>query len=96
MFWGSLQSHQPLDLVILFLGTNDCKSIFHASPRVIAAGMEKPYFQEVADRNGCLFLDAAKVAAVSRLDQLHLDEDGHRAVAESLFQLISDYFHQKA
>lgn len=143
----SLQSHQPLDLVILFLGTNDCKSIFHASPQVIAAGMENlcstvsrfayrdgtaapkilvispvhigadvenspysaydtessqksrklaPYFQEVADRNGCLFLDAAKVAAVSRLDQLHLDEDGHRAVAESLFQLISDYFHQKA
>ena len=32
----ALQSHRPLDLVILSLGTNDCKSIFHASPRVIA------------------------------------------------------------
>lgn len=36
----SLQSHQPLDLVILFLGTNDCKCIFPASPRVIASGVE--------------------------------------------------------
>lgn len=37
----ALQSHQPLDLVILSLGTNDCKGMFSASPRVIAAGMER-------------------------------------------------------
>ena len=37
----ALQSHRPLDLVILSLGTNDCKSIFHASPRVIARGVER-------------------------------------------------------
>ena len=37
----ALQSHKPLDLVILFLGTNDCKAHFHASPRVITKGMEK-------------------------------------------------------
>ena len=36
----ALQSHKPLDLVILFLGTNDCKAHFHASPRVITKGME--------------------------------------------------------
>lgn len=36
----ALQSHRPLDLVILSLGTNDCKSHLHASPRVIANGME--------------------------------------------------------
>ena len=36
----ALQSHKPLDLVILFLGTNDCKAHFHASPRVITMGME--------------------------------------------------------
>lgn len=35
----ALQSHKPIDLVILSLGTNDCKSIFHASPRVIGKGM---------------------------------------------------------
>lgn len=143
----SLQSHQPLDLVILFLGTNDCKSIFHASPRVIASGLENlcntiqrfayrdgtpapkilivspvpigediensqftsydlassqkssqlaPHFQAVADRNGCLYLDAAGIARASELDQLHLDADGHRAVAESLYHMITDYFQSKA
>lgn len=35
----SLQSHKPLDLVILSLGTNDCKSYFHAAPATIARGM---------------------------------------------------------
>ena len=33
----ALQRHQPLDLVILSLGTNACKGMFSASPRVIAA-----------------------------------------------------------
>lgn len=36
----ALQSHKPLDLVILSLGTNDCKAHFAASPRVIAKGVE--------------------------------------------------------
>ena len=37
----ALQSHRPLDLVILFLGTNDCKSFLCASPAVIARGAER-------------------------------------------------------
>ena len=37
----SLQSHRPLDLVILSLGTNDCKFLFSANERVIAKGLEK-------------------------------------------------------
>lgn len=37
----SLHSHRPLDLVILSLGTNDCKCLFNANPRVIAKGLEK-------------------------------------------------------
>lgn len=36
-----LRSHRPLDLVILSLGTNDCKTHFNATPRVIAKGAEK-------------------------------------------------------
>lgn len=36
----ALQSHKPLDLVILSLGINDCKAHFHATPKVIAKGME--------------------------------------------------------
>lgn len=35
-----LQSHKPLDLVILALGANDCKAYFHVPPKMIAKGME--------------------------------------------------------
>ena len=37
----SLQSHRPLDLVILSLVTNDCKSLNGANERIIAKGLEK-------------------------------------------------------
>lgn len=36
-----LQSHQPLDLVILMLGTNDTKAIYNAPVQEIARGMEE-------------------------------------------------------
>ena len=35
-----LESHSPIDTVILMLGTNDCKSVYNASPRVIGRGIE--------------------------------------------------------
>lgn len=35
-----LESHSPLDLVVIMLGTNDCKTRYQASPEVIAKGME--------------------------------------------------------
>lgn len=139
----ALQSHQPLDLVILSLGTNDCKTLFAASPRVVGASLDRlcctvtqfpyrdggpvpklllvsplhigmdianshfpsfdtgsaiksrqlaPYVQEVARQHNALFLDAAQVAAPSELDQLHMDAQGHQALAQALFRVISDYF----
>ena len=36
-----LESHNPVDLVILMLGTNDCKTYYHASAEVIGLGIEK-------------------------------------------------------
>ena len=36
----SMLSHKPLDLVILSLGTNDTKTYFNLTPRLIAKGME--------------------------------------------------------
>ena len=134
----ALQSHRPLDLVILMLGTNDCKSIFHASPRIIARGAERlletirdfPYgiglhapkvllvspilmgprvgeseyvtfdnasgervrglakeLAASAERYGCAFFDAATVAGPGP-DQLHMDADSHRALAEALAPLV--------
>ena len=35
----AVDTHLPLDLVIIMLGTNDCKKIFNASPMEIANGI---------------------------------------------------------
>ena len=34
-----LETHAPADLLLLMLGTNDCKTIFKASAKAIASGM---------------------------------------------------------
>ena len=36
-----LESHAPLDLVTVMLGTNDCKTVYGASAEVIGKGIEK-------------------------------------------------------
>lgn len=36
-----LESHAPLDEVVLMLGTNDCKSYYNVSAKVIAKGMKR-------------------------------------------------------
>lgn len=36
-----LESHAPLDLVTVMLGTNDCKTVYGASAEVIGKGVEK-------------------------------------------------------
>lgn len=36
-----LESHGPIDKLILMLGTNDCKTLYKASPRVIGFGIER-------------------------------------------------------
>ncbi len=135
---AALRTHRPLDLVILSLGGNDCKSIFNANARTITRGMgvlvnivkkfdygpdscvpqillispihmgpniansifetfneesaEKvkqlaSLYEDLAARTGCGFLDAAKVAGPGS-DQLHMDGENHRALAEALVPVI--------
>ena len=36
-----LESHSPLDMVVLMLGTNDCKPVYNADAEVIASGIER-------------------------------------------------------
>ncbi len=35
-----LEAHSPIDIVVLMLGTNDCKTLYQADAEEIAAGME--------------------------------------------------------
>lgn len=36
-----LESHNPIDIIVLMLGTNDCKTVFAVSGTVIGKGIEK-------------------------------------------------------
>ena len=139
----ALQSHRPLDLVIVSLGTNDCKVLFHANERIIANALEQlialirtypygegypipqilvvspihigleiekapfvsydassallsrklaPAIERMAKQRGALFLDASKVAQPSEIDQLHMNREGHLALAQALHPMIASLF----
>ncbi|NBK23202.1 MAG: G-D-S-L family lipolytic protein [Spirochaetia bacterium] len=138
-----LHSHRPLDLVILSLGTNDCKTLFHANAKIIAKALEKlalmvksypygeyypipsvlvispihcgehvedspfasfdhdscllskslsPAIKAMAEKNSLLFLDASLVAKSSPIDQLHMDADGHAALAKAILPILLSWF----
>lgn len=66
-----LKASEPLDAAIIMLGTNDCKSVFKASPADIAAGMEsclKALFAYVAPENVLLISPIFLEEAAFRFD----------------------------
>ncbi len=131
-----LETHSPIDTVILMLGTNDCKAVNKASPKVITMGLEvlvkqiksfnpstrivlvspillgekvyledfdpefnqqsvltskelKAYFRRLAEEYDCKFLAASDVAEPSEIDQEHMDEVSHKALAEHIFKNLN-------
>ena len=134
----TVESHNPVDLLILMLGTNDCKTRYNASAAIIAKGLEQtiikarknasqdfelliispihlgkgvgeegfdPEFDErselvskhlaaeykkIALQHQAAFLDASTVAVPSVTDREHLDESGHAALAEAIYQTIHE------
>lgn len=133
-----LESHRPVSLVTIMLGTNDCKARFNNSAGTIARGLERliiltrqvtgnnqriliispihlgegvghpgfdPEFddnsvevskgladayRDLAERYGCLFLDAAQVAEPSVVDREHLTEEGHAALADAVYEIVKN------
>lgn len=130
-----LESHGPIDKLVLMLGTNDCKTIYNASEEVIGLGIErlikrardynptlkilllspihlgedvwkegfdpefnqnsvkvskglKEVYKKIAKRYGCSFLAASDVAEPSSVDQEHLNEAGHLALAKKVYEKI--------
>lgn len=135
-----LNSHKPVDLVILMLGSNDLKQTFQLSVRQIAEGVETlvevirnftqekqgfqpqvilvspprigqdiarssfgfafaadaaekskqfpTYYRQVAERQGCIFFDAAQFVRPSAADSLHLMPQAHAVLAEKLSEVI--------
>ena len=136
MIGVTVEMHNPLDLVIIMLGTNDFKSRYGASASVIAKGLDQvirkarlnasqhfdllvispihlghgvgdpdfdPEFDEKSEsvsrnlaneyrkvtlQNHAAFLNAADYALPSVTDREHLDENGHAALADAIYDKI--------
>ena len=128
-----LRSHAPLDLVVIYLGTNDVAERYSLRAEDVAASVGRlvrvvrtsetgpaesapavlvvcppPFgrldplyapegeksrelgksFALVCEELGCGLLDLDGVAAYSDLDGIHLDADGHAAVARAVAQRL--------
>lgn len=130
-----LETHKPLDSVILMLGTNDCKSLYKASPQLIGKGIKrlidqirsvddkikillvspillgegvgdegydaefnensvavskelKKVYSVLASEERCEFLAASDYAVASEIDREHLDDNGHKKLAEAIIRKI--------
>ena len=135
-----LNSHKPIDIVTLMLGSNDLKERFHLTAKEISDGvsvlldvitsftLEKQgfiprivlispprigqgikaspfygafdenaierskefpvFYKAVAEKYGCIFLDAAEYVEPSAFDSLHLTAEGHEILAQKLYDCI--------
>lgn len=130
-----LETHRPVDMIILMLGTNDCKTVYNVSADIIGKGIEKlldqieagnPHakvllispihlgegvweegfdmefskesvevskqlgdvYKRIAFERKISYLDASDIASPSDTDREHLNEEGHRALAEAIFEKI--------
>lgn len=70
-----LESHQPLDVVILMLGTNDCKSYYKASAKVIGRGIEKLIHQIRANNININILLISPIILGEKIGEEEYDHD---------------------
>lgn len=80
MVGATVEIHNPIDLMIIMLGTNDCKSHYRASASLISKGLD----QVIRKAR----LNAADYALPSITDREHLDEKGHAALADAIYDKI--------
>ena len=142
VIYSCLMSHEPVDLLIIMLGTNDTKERFGANAACIGIGMERlvikaktvqawrngvpnilviapphigeglynghpngfamgegcpkksrelaPFYKELAERQGCAFLDAEGLAEFNTADYMHLTRKGHAALAAHLADMVPE------
>ena len=136
-----LESHTPLDYVILMLGSNDCKRKFSYSSMDIAGEMQimlekiqsynrfrckdafkvilvsppfiadsmkdswlgdsfgfensvklskelAPWYKQLADMYGCIFVNAAEYVKASDIDGAHMESEDQRKLGKVLAEVI--------
>ena len=135
-----LESHLPIDVILIMLGTNDLKARFSVGPEDIALSLERlvrvirtfeagpgganpeiilvapppileagplagmfaggaakskglaAAIREVADRQGCVFVDAGALVEVSPVDGVHYEAEANPVLAEAFAALIRKHF----
>ncbi len=128
-----LETHFPINLTIIMLGTNDCKTIYGATAEIIAKGAVRlinqvrsvakeseillvspihlgndvkhfdaefsdasvevsrnisDAYKKVSVMEKVHFLDAAVFSEPSSIDQEHLNENGHKFIAEAMLKKV--------
>jgi lysophospholipase L1-like esterase len=83
-----LLTHQPIELVIVMLGTNDLKGRFGVGARDIAAGAGLLLDATVADARSCPWLDAGAHVRSSDDDGIHLDAPSHEQLGVVVAQQV--------
>ena len=86
----TMEMHNPIDLLIVMLGTNDCKARYNASAGTIAKGLAQVIQNKVALLHHAAFLDASAFASPSTTDREHLNAAGHAALADAIYEKIID------
>ena len=77
------------------IGSDICSSPFYGSfmEDAIDRSRQFPrYYREVAERYGCVYLNAAEWIEPSKADSLHLDPEAHRILAERLSEVIKGMY----
>ena len=109
MIGVTVEMHDPLDLVIIMLGTNASQhfDLLIISPIHLGHGVGEPDFdpefdekseavsrnladeyRKAALQNHAAFLNAADFASPSITDREHMDEKGHAALADAVYDKI--------
>ena len=130
--YSCIMSHEPVDLLVIMLGTNDVKERFGLEAKDIANGMEQlilkakslpawrdnkaailviapphisakrdpafhrksaelaKYYQAVARKHDCAFLDAEGIGIFNTIDCMHLTHQGHINLANKLAESIPE------
>lgn len=74
-----------------YIGEGICQSPFgndFDEKSVIESKKFAKYYEEVANRQGCIFVDAAKAVMPSLEDSLHLMPSEHKKLAHKIYEVI--------
>ncbi len=93
-----LESHGPVDTVVLMLGTNDCKTVYSASAEVIGRGIEKLLDQIRSFGNGIRVILVSPILLGEEVWKIQYDPEFGKASVEvskelkRVYQQISEKY----